>query len=344
MHYLITVLLLSSIGNVALANSSTAIHKSWLVPIPYTKVSAKLDVNLPEERSLFEFDFALAEIIDSSFVMQYSVDGNNLEVFIEREEKLKILVTPGLHIFEFYVKGYIEIRTDSILIDPQYRDTYVLNFQQVPDPVLFLQPMLMDTVSPPAMVWKPVIYLYPEEETNVEVTMNIKGKDAFLYPAYDENWKFTAHPNGDLVFGDNTYNYLFWEANATNSIQLDRNQDGFLVKREEVVSFLENKLTEANLTSKEKADFITFWGPKMTQNDLNFVHFVFNESCEQYADIAIDPVPKSVYRIYILFAPASESFNVNPQKMIAANRDGFHVIEWGGQQQTLPPFSAQLMH
>jgi hypothetical protein len=327
MRYLSIIFLFISINSFAHQSSVNDVGQ-WGLVIPYSKVSAKVDSSLPTTMSLFEFDFNLSAL-SNALIVEYSVDGTNYKAFIEKEEKLKILTKPGLHVFQFYVEDYVEIMTDSLLIIGQQRDEYRLNFS------------LADM---PTVVFKPVIYLYPEHETEITVEMEIKGTEAFLYPAYDEKWKFTAHPNGDLDFGDNTYNYLFWEAKATKSAPFDKNQDGFLVARDEVVSFLEDKLSEANLTSKEQADFITFWGPKMAQNELNFVHFIFNETCEQYANIDIQPAPKSVYRIYILFAPITEPFEVSPQKIQSANRDGFFVLEWGGQKRILPQFTAQLMH
>ena len=46
---------------------------------------------------------------------------------------------------------------------------------------------------------KPIIYIYPETETEVSVTL---GKEELIdcsYPKYDNGWKVLAKPNGDLV-------------------------------------------------------------------------------------------------------------------------------------------------
>ena len=63
---------------------------------------------------------------------------------------------------------------------------------------------------------KPVIYLYPEEETAVTVKLDYAGALTCTYPAYGDGWAVTACPDGTLT--DNagqTYNYLYWEGADT---------------------------------------------------------------------------------------------------------------------------------
>ncbi len=138
-----------------------------------------------------------------------------------------------------------------------------------------------------------------------------------------------------MGFGNATYNYLFWEAKSTNSIDISQVKTGFFVKNDEVISFLEEKLTEAGLTSQEQADFITFWAPRLNQNKLNFIHFMFNQTCNRLAELNISPTPDNIYRIYILWSKVDEEFEIDEQKIIRANREGFTVIEWGGQHHTM---------
>jgi len=179
---------------------------------------------------------------------------------------------------------------------------------------------------------KPVIYLYPEEETEVELKLNIAGDPIFFYPAYENGWKFTASESGELTFGDNAYNYLFWEAAQSRTFSEEELKTGFNVKKGDVVSFLEQKLTLAGLNSKEQADFITYWGPRLSANELNFVRFEFNEACNRYAEIDISPEPAHVYRLYMTWMKIESELDVVPQKIETFNRDGFTVLEWGGSE------------
>ena len=53
---------------------------------------------------------------------------------------------------------------------------------------------------------KPVIYLYPEETTEVTVKLDFKGKLTSTYPAYENGWKVTAQPDGTLTDADSMAN------------------------------------------------------------------------------------------------------------------------------------------
>ena len=50
---------------------------------------------------------------------------------------------------------------------------------------------------------KPVIYLYPEEETDIHVRLTLDGDLTVSYPAYpDDGWNITATPDGLVVIAD----------------------------------------------------------------------------------------------------------------------------------------------
>ena len=216
------------------------------------------------------------------------------------------------------------INSDLLEIKNQYRNNYILNFQR--------SQHYLETAPMQVHVCKPVIYLYPEIETDIEVKVDIKGENEFLYPAYQDGWKCTASPNGDLAIGDDTYNYLFWESTQYDHLQHADIDEGFIVEGMDAISFLEDKLSLAGFTPKEKADFITFWGPLIQQNELNFVRFEFNEICDKFAKLYISPKPDHVFRMYIFFSPIDSKYEVKEQKIERMNRNGFTVLEWGGQK------------
>ncbi|MBL7788791.1 MAG: carboxypeptidase-like regulatory domain-containing protein [Chitinophagales bacterium] len=49
------------------------------------------------------------------------------------------------------------------------------------------------------VIKKPVIYLYPEKETEVNLKIEFEGKFNFTYPAYENGWVVNASPNGKLI-------------------------------------------------------------------------------------------------------------------------------------------------
>ncbi|MFT5778141.1 MAG: hypothetical protein ACI837_001097 [Crocinitomicaceae bacterium] len=281
--------------------------------IEYTLESSELDANLPESESVYEFQFS--GIVDTTFTILYSVDGENGQTSLTQDGKLTICAKPGKHIFQFFTWHYSEIFTDSIEIKPQYRDLYTVNmtFSQV-----------IQTTA------KPVIYLYPEVSTQVSVQIDIVGANPFYYPSYDGRWECMVLPNGKIHMGDNSYNYLFWEAESIGTTLLHR--EGFIVQKNDVVSFLEKQLSSIGFTSKEQADFITYWAPKLIQNDQNFIQFMFNDACDELAELNISPTPDNIYRIYMLWQPTETTFEVKEQEMLPINRAGFSVLEWGGME------------
>ena len=49
---------------------------------------------------------------------------------------------------------------------------------------------------------KPVIYLYPEKETAVDVSLDYKGELTCTYPEYDGGWSVIAKPDGTIFDKD----------------------------------------------------------------------------------------------------------------------------------------------
>lgn len=180
---------------------------------------------------------------------------------------------------------------------------------------------------------KPVIYLYPEQETKVNVQLSFNGTLTSTYPTLpSEGWTVTAQPDGTLTDEEGrSYRYLFWEGVA----DVDWKQDsGFLVKAEDAREFLEESLTQLGLNELEQNDFITYWLPKLEKNGESFVTF----AAEQYTDNAIltvTPQPDSVLRVEMLISKVDDSNRAAFQKLLEQElprfeREGFVLVEWGG--------------
>ena len=180
---------------------------------------------------------------------------------------------------------------------------------------------------------KPVIYLYPEQETKVNVQLSFNGTLTSTYPTLpSEGWTVTAQPDGTLTDEEGrSYRYLFREGVA----DVDWKQDsGFLVKTEDAREFLEESLTQLGLNELEQNDFITYWLPKLEKNGESFVTF----AAEQYTDnavLTVTPQPDSVLRVQMLISKVDDSnraaFQKLPeQELPRFEREGFVLVEWGG--------------
>ena len=108
---------------------------------------------------------------------------------------------------------------------------------------------------------KPVIYLYPEQETTVSVSLDYAGTLTATYPAYENGWTVTAEPDGTLYDENgNEYSYLFWEGENNTDYDFSK---GFCVAGADTADFLREKLAEIGLTPREYNEFIVYWLPKM---------------------------------------------------------------------------------
>ena len=179
---------------------------------------------------------------------------------------------------------------------------------------------------------KPVLYLYPEETTDVEVKLTLKNsKFTCIYPKFNESentWKVKAFPNGEISISDKKYPYLFWEADSYNAQDLSK---GFVVKAENAQEFLEEKLKKFGFNEKESCDFITFWLPVLIKNKISLCSFQDEKFFENVA-YDITPKPKTVLRVFLSIKKLNEEIKVEEQEIKGVKREGFTIVEWGGSE------------
>ena len=181
---------------------------------------------------------------------------------------------------------------------------------------------------------KPIIYLYPESRTEVDVRLALDGKLTVTYPDYDlaEGWIVTAEPDGTLTDKKGRqYSYLYWEGDI--SIKPDLST-GFCVKGEDTAKFLETALAELGLNDKEADDFITYWLPEMMGNKYNVITFQ-TKAYEDVASLNVSPKPDTVIRVNMLWYSSDRQVSIRPQDLKSVNpseRKGFTVVEWGGEE------------
>lgn len=201
-----------------------------------------------------------------------------------------------------------------------------------PDPKAILPFICPDFQPQP--VGKPVLYLYPTKETNVNVNLIFDGKIFVDYPKYDESikgWNVKAYPDGKIINSDGKeYSYIFWEGNPSKPVNWDLST-GFVVKREDTVEFLQNTLSKMGLTPKEYNEFIVYWYPKMKENKYNLIHFA-GEEYTSLAKLTITPTPDSELRVFMLYKALDEKIDLPLQEIKPFERKGFSVIEWGGSE------------
>lgn len=176
---------------------------------------------------------------------------------------------------------------------------------------------------------KPVIYLYPESETDVTVRLDYAGTLTCTYPDYKDGWKVTADPDGTLTDADGqNYNYLYWE--GVNRVDYDFSE-GFCVAGSETAVFLEDALSHLGLTRREANEFIVYWLPLMQDNPYNLISFQTDTYTEE-AQLSIAPAPDTLLRVFMAWKPVQSMVDIPAQDLTVTERTGFTVVEWGGCQ------------
>ena len=150
---------------------------------------------------------------------------------------------------------------------------------------------------------KPVLYLYPQNVTNVNIKVDLSEKVRFscTYPEYNNGWSVIAHPDGTLINNaDNkVYSYLYWELTGKQTYDFSK---GFVVKGSETSEFLNKILPELGLSASEINDFIVYWLPRMIKNEYNLITFQSTEYSENVR-LSIVPQPDSIIRVFMAYKP-----------------------------------------
>ena len=183
------------------------------------------------------------------------------------------------------------------------------------------------TGSDRGLAAKPVIYLYPEETTQVEVALDYDGQLAHTYPSYGDGWQVTAQPDGTLT--DETgreYYCLFWEGESRWEYDFSR---GFCVAGLDTAAFLEDALAQLGLTDQEAQELIIYWLPKMEGNRYNLIAFQ-GEAYTGHARLTVTPEPDTLLRVFMAWKPVEAPVDLPAQELAAPERRGFTVVEWGG--------------
>ncbi len=184
---------------------------------------------------------------------------------------------------------------------------------------------------------KPILYLYPEEVT--DVTVRFAEPDSVeltsTWPEYGtDGWSVTAHPDGTLVDAatEEEFYALYWEGLASPPGRLDT---GAVVAGDDTAEFLDDSLEQLGLTPRERNEFvITQQNVEANEailelNRHNFIHFSTDEWDAQ-VPLDIDPAPDSLVRVMMYWRPCAGNMKVEPQELVTPAREGFTVVEWGG--------------
>lgn len=148
---------------------------------------------------------------------------------------------------------------------------------------------------------KTIIYLYPTKNTEVSVNLEKNENLTCSYPKYKNGWKVLAQPNGNLSDLDTNRQLYSLYYESESDIKFKVENEGFIVKSEDAIEFLEEKLAILGLNEKEAEEFIVYWLPKLEANKYNYIRFATSDEINQNMPLEINPNPDTIIRILMTF-------------------------------------------
>ncbi|KKP61354.1 MAG: hypothetical protein UR54_C0003G0005 [Candidatus Roizmanbacteria bacterium GW2011_GWA2_34_18] len=207
---------------------------------------------------------------------------------------------------------------------------------------------------------KPVVYLYPEKSTTVHLSFTSPVSLNTQIPFYHDGWLVKAKPDGILIdlqpqftdcskidsskFGSeytnkaciaHTYPYIYWSGKSAQR-PYPKVEGGWIVDKENLQTFMDQKLKEIGLTKKESNDMASYWVPKMSEKNAPFyqVGFLTTSQMNEFIPMNVNPQPDSVLRVFLDYKALNSKPSADPipQQFDKFTRNGFTLVEWGGLQ------------
>lgn len=181
------------------------------------------------------------------------------------------------------------------------------------------------------IVYKPIIYIYPEKEMDITIKLKNDKLLTHTYPKYNNKWNIRVDKTGNIYDYKTNKNYyaLYWEAIDNTKINMN---EGFVVKGEDTVKFLEEKLAYLGLNEREINEFIIYWIDKLENNNYNFIRFRNTDEVNSYMPLEISETPDTLIRVIMDFKPLDKYIDVKEQKLEKVTRKGYTIVEWGGRK------------
>jgi len=176
----------------------------------------------------------------------------------------------------------------------------------------------------PPGVWKPAIYLYPETEINARVSVDINGFITKSIPTYGIGWDVIAKPDGLI---DNTYDYLFYEAQLK---KLNLPDEGWIIKTSEMENWFNVMLPRLGLNQKETYQFKDYWLDKLINAEFYEIKILTKSFLDNNMKLTVNPKPDNVIRLIFYFKPHNNKIVLDEPIIYSPKRRGFTVVEWGG--------------
>jgi len=183
---------------------------------------------------------------------------------------------------------------------------------------------------------KPAIYLYPEQDTNVHVSVYPKGFLTYTDPLYPKGgWDVLAHPDGTLTHEGKKYPYLYYESKIYDAY-IQKPEKGYVVSFDRLGSLYQSILPRLGLNARETREFIEYWKKTLPVSPYYFVGIMSDEAIDRIEPLQISPKPERIIRVRVYFEALDTFKFVQAPVIRTKERSGFTVAEWGGMVKLHP--------
>ena len=177
-------------------------------------------------------------------------------------------------------------------------------------------------------VYKPNIYFYPQEKTQLFVTLDFPkgGKVVTSIPEYGAGWNVSVDKNGRI---NDSYDYLFYESSQPDVWQLEK---GWIIKMENLKNFFTENLTSYGFAGREIEDFTDYWIPRFTDAEYYVIYPQSQQLIESVIQLDISNKPDNLLRLFYVVRKLNHQPDhelPEPQIKNQFKREGFFVTEWG---------------
>ena len=173
-------------------------------------------------------------------------------------------------------------------------------------------------------VYKPAIYLYPQETSRIKVSLSINGEITISEPEYNNGWDVVVEPGGKI---EGRYDYLFYEARLN---YLETPEEGWCVEYEYLELWMNDTLKELGLNDKESKEFKVFWLDFLPFANYYEIKLLSKEYLDLNIGLIIDPKPETIIRVMLTFSPYQNVVEIDTPIIKTPIRSGFTAVEWGG--------------
>ncbi len=185
-----------------------------------------------------------------------------------------------------------------------------------------------DFLSP--LIAEPVIYIYDTKKSEITIQPGARIRVTHSYPRIETRWHVTGSDSGKvkIIPTGKEYDYLFWEGYAG---YLPRKISGYVVSKNDIPRFIDQKLTCLGLLRHEIDDFKKAWLPEFSNSPWYFITFYDQETIDQFIPLKINPHPETIIRILMDYRALDTPVKIpEPEFITPPERTGLTIVEWGG--------------